>query len=567
MSDDVLLSIVIVVLVFLSTGVSGGLAVYARYRIDNLISDRFARLLAAYALWAGCYLIMLLGSEGTLTRAAVVGQGIAAALSIAAWFAFVIDYTGDSEWIPDIAPRLLWLWAGVHSLLRIVNPNDLLIADIVYGSFGLFVLPLEVYGPYTQLTFLLTLGVLLFTFALLVRFIRQTQSLYRYQATIILVVVAVNTGATLLPLFGVQLHPQLDITSVLYAEQGVVIWIALYRYDFLRSAPVAADRFFSEMADPAVIVDDELTVIEYNEAATQVLGALEKRTALSETDAEGLTERLQTAIESPETPVEFTTADSPPRVYDLEVTQVTDQFDITQGYVLVFRDITDRKQRERQLEEQNDRLEEFADIVSHDLRNPLSTAEGWTAAVDDALDGEEPDVETAQMGLEHIAHSHDRMNELIEVLLTMARQGQTVADPEPVSIEDCTTDAWATAATGDLELVVEDDRTVAADPARLRQAFENLFRNANDHGEASTVTVTPTPDGFAVEDDGAGIDPDDREELFAFGYSTDEDGTGIGLAVVKRIIEAHGWQITVDESDTGGTCFEITGVSTEAIVS
>ncbi|MFQ3475576.1 PAS domain-containing protein [Halonotius sp. F2-221B] len=562
MGDGVLLSVVVAILIFSSTFVSFGLAAYARYRIDHPVTDKFARLLAAYGLWAGCYLSMLLGPEGLLTRAAVVGQGIAAALSIAAWFAFVIDYTGDSEWIPDFAPRLLWLWAGVHSLLRIVNPNDLLIADIDFGQFGLFVLPLEVYGPYTQLTFLFVLGVLLFTFALLVRFIRRTQSLYRYQATIILAVVAVNTGATLLPLFGIQLHPQLDVTPVLYAGQGVVIWIALYRYDFLRSAPVAADRFFREMADPAVIVDDELTVIEYNEAATQVIGALEKRTALSETDAEGLTKRLQTAIESPETPVEFTTADTPPRVYDLEVTQVTDQFDITQGYVLVLRDITDRKQRERQLEEQNERLEEFADVVSHDLRNPLSTAEGWVAAVTDALDGEEPDVGTAQMGLEHIAHSHDRMDELIDVLLTMARQGQTVADPEPVSLEACATEAWATAETGGMALRVDTDRTVPADPARLRQAFENLFRNANDHSEASTVTVTSTAEGFAVEDDGSGIDPDDREDLFEFGYSTDEDGTGIGLAVVKRIIEAHGWRITVDESDDGGACFEVTGVST-----
>jgi len=561
MVDEIALSIGVAILVVLSTAVSFELAVYVRYRIDHPISDTFARLLAAYGLWAGCYLIMLLGSEGLLTRAAVVGQGIAAALSTAAWFAFVIDYTGDTEWIPDLAPRLLWLWAGVHSLLRIVNPNDLFIADVVYGSFGLFVLPLEVYGPFTRLTFLFTLGVLLFTFALLVRFVRQTQRLYRYQASIILAVVAANTGATLLPLLEIQPHPQLDITPVLYAGQGVAIWIALHRYDFLRTAPVAADRFFREMADPAVIVDDELTVIEYNEAATQVFGALAKRATLTETDTEGLTERLQAAIKRPETPVELTTADTPPRVYDIEVTQVADQFNTTRGYVVVLREITTRKQRERQLAEQNERLGEFADVVSHDLRNPLSTAEGWTAAISDALDGEEPSIETAQMGLEHIAHSHDRMDELIEMLLTMARGGQTVADTEPVSIEDCATDAWVTADTDEMELVVEGDWTVAADPARLRQAFENLFRNANDHGEASTVTVTTIPDGFVVEDDGAGIDPDDREALFEFGYSTDEDGTGIGLAVVKRIIEAHGWRIRVDERANDRTCFEITGVS------
>lgn len=562
MSSDVALSIVVAVLVFSSTAVSFGLAAYVRYRIDHPISDAFARLLAAYGLWAGSYLIMLLGPKGLLTHAAVVGQGFAAALAIAAWFAFVIDYTGDSEWIPDIAPRLLWLWAGVHGLLRIVNPNDLLIADIVYGPFGLFVLPLEVYGPLTRITFLLTTSLLLFTFALLVRFIRRTQSLYRHQAIIILVTVVVNTGAAILPLFGVQLHPQLDITPVLYAGQGVVIWIALYRYDFLRTAPVAADRFFREMTDPAVIVDDELTVVEYNEAATQVLGTLDKRTTLTDTDTGSFSEQLQTAIENPETSTEFTTDDTPARVYDLEVTQVTDQFDITQGYVLVLRDITDRKQRERQLEEQNQRLEEFADVVSHDLRNPLGTAKGWAEAADDALDSSEPNIETAEMALDHIDTAHERMGELIEVLLTMARQGQTVDDPEPVSLADYATDAWETADTGEMELVVETNRTVAADPARLRQAFENFFRNANDHSEASTVTVTTTPDGFAVEDDGIGINSDNRENLFEFGYSTDDEGTGIGLAVVKRIIDAHGWRITVGESDDGGACFEITGVST-----
>ena len=562
MSNAVLLSVIIAVLVGLAVILNFGLAGFAWRRIDHPVSDAFARLLAAYGVWTGCYLGMILGPEGPLTRAAVVGQGIGAAFSVAAWFTFVIKYTGDNEWIPDLTSQALWAWAVVYGLLRIVNPGDLFIAEIEFGQFGLFVLPLEVYGPLTSIQFVFAISVILFTFALLVRFVRRTGSLYRYQALIILAVIGINTGSTLLFLFGIQLHPQLDITPVLYAGQGVVIWVALYRYDFLRTAPVAADRFFREMADPALIIDNELTVIEYNRAATAILGTLTKRSELTETDS-GFAERLETAIADDKTAGEFTTDANggPKRTYDIEVTRVTDQFDITQGYVVVLRDITDRKQRERQLEEQNERLEEFADIVSHDLRNPLSTAEGWVAAVTDALDAEEPDVETANMGLEHIAHSHDRMNELIDVLLTMARQGQTVADPEPVSLDECATNAWATADTDGMELRVETDRTVPADPARLRQAFENLFRNANDHSNAATVMVTTTAEGFAVEDDGVGIDPDDREDLFEFGYTTDEEGTGIGLAVVERIIEAHGWGIEVGESDDDGARFEITGVS------
>jgi len=78
------------------------------------------------------------------------------------------------------------------------------------------------------------------------------------------------------------------------------------------------------------------------------------------------------------------------------------------------------------------------------------------------------------------------------------------------------------------------------------------------HGSGTTVTVGDIPGGFIVEDDGEGISAADRESLFEFGYSTDDDGTGIGLAVVKRIVDAHGWLIDVDESDSGGARFEIT---------
>jgi signal transduction histidine kinase len=139
----------------------------------------------------------------------------------------------------------------------------------------------------------------------------------------------------------------------------------------------------------------------------------------------------------------------------------------------------------------------------------------------------------------------------------MAQQGRTVDETQSVSLDQCATEAWSTAETGELKLVIETDQQVEADPARLRQVFENLFRNANDHGIASTVYITETATGFAVEDDGEGIPDRDRESLFEFGYTTDDEGTGIGLAVVKRIIEAHGWQISVDDSEHGGARFEI----------
>nr|WP_305882612.1 HAMP domain-containing sensor histidine kinase [Haloplanus ruber] len=115
----------------------------------------------------------------------------------------------------------------------------------------------------------------------------------------------------------------------------------------------------------------------------------------------------------------------------------------------------------------------------------------------------------------------------------------------------------------DATLAVESDRTIRADRSRFRQVLENLFANAVEHGGAEvTVSVGDLPDGFYVADDGVGIPENEREEVFEAGYSTTTDGTGLGLRIVKRIVDGHGWKVAVTDSDGGGTRVEITGVDT-----
>lgn len=559
MGDDALVGVLIVSLVLVAAVVSLVLAVYAWRRMEHPISDSYARLLAADSAWAGCYFVMIVSGGGLLSSVALSAQSISASAAAVMWFLFVIEYTGDDEWLPDRLGTVLLVEVGIYGLLRLLDPNGLAVREIVTGEFGGFVLSAAVFGPIVLAQLAVTYGLLGVSFVLLGRFMRNTRNLYRYQAGAILLTAVVVTASTVLFVSEFRLHPQLDITSVFFVFQGVVIGVALYRYDFLEVAPVAADRFFREMADPVVILDADHEIIDANEAAEGIVDGLASQQSLDDPDGGELTDAVRAALGETAEPTELSMMADGGRqqVYDIEVTPITDQFEITQGHVVVLHDVTDRKQRERRLKEQNRRLEEFADIVSHDLRNPLSTAVGWTEVIDRELADDESDIETVEKGLQQIAESHERMDELIEMLLTMAREGQTVDDPEAVPIEQCATNAWRTADTGDLELVVEVDRTVEADPARLRQALENLFRNANDHGAASTVYLTEIPGGFAVEDDGEGIPDEDRKSLFEFGFTTDDEGTGIGLAVVERIIEAHGWRIGVDDSGHGGARFEI----------
>lgn len=209
-------------------------------------------------------------------------------------------------------------------------------------------------------------------------------------------------------------------------------------------------------------------------------------------------------------------------------------------------------EREQQLQQQTERLEEFASVVSHDLRNPLNVATGRLELARQ---------ECASDQLDEVAQAHDRMDALIDDLLTLAREGESVADIEPVGLAETIEGCWRTVATGPATLITETDRTIWADPARLQQLLENLIRNAVEHGgDAVTVTIGELADGFYVADDGSGIPEDTREQVLESGYSTSEAGTGFGLSIVQEIATAHDWTIRVTESEAGGARIEFTGV-------
>jgi len=213
------------------------------------------------------------------------------------------------------------------------------------------------------------------------------------------------------------------------------------------------------------------------------------------------------------------------------------------------------RERERELRQQNEQLEEFASVLSHDLRNPLNVAQGRTEFLD---------VDDQEEHLAAIRRAHDRMETLIEDVLTLARQGQTVGETTVIPIQRTLTRAWSHVDTGTASIDAAIDLEIEADESRLQQLFENLFRNAIEHGgDNVTVRVDTLADGtgFYVADDGPGIPPDEQETIFDHGYSTTTEGTGFGLAIVQQVVRAHGWSITVTESTDGGARFEIRGMT------
>ena len=222
------------------------------------------------------------------------------------------------------------------------------------------------------------------------------------------------------------------------------------------------------------------------------------------------------------------------------------------GIAGISRDISARKKHEQRLQQQKERLEEFARIVSHDLRNPLAVAAGRLELVREEYESDDIDA---------IARALERMNVLIEDLLTLAREGESVQDVEQVALDTLARECWQTVEQENAILDIQSDRVLTADRSRLRQVIENLLRNAIEHGgEDVSIRLGGLDDGFYLEDDGPGIPESGRAAVFEAGLSTRHDGTGYGLSIVKEIVEAHGWDIQVTEGSDGGARFEITGV-------
>jgi two-component sensor histidine kinase len=224
-----------------------------------------------------------------------------------------------------------------------------------------------------------------------------------------------------------------------------------------------------------------------------------------------------------------------------------------QGIMGVATEITTQKEYERQLERQNDRLDNFASMVSHDLRNPLNVVQGRLELA--LADGDEAHLEPA-------LRAATRMGELIDDMLWLAKHGQDLDSVESVEIDTLASEAWALVDTADARLSVETDATVRADRSRLSQVFENLFRNAVEHGgEDVSVTVGATADGLYVADDGPGIPSGDLATATEIGYSGQPNGTGLGLAIVDDVAVAHDWTLELGESETGGLRVEMGDVT------
>lgn len=555
--------------VVVATLITGSIALVAWQRRETRGGISLAVLMAGATAWNACSTIQLvLDAESVIVGIQAIKLG-AVGIVVGGFLALALEFSGREELLDRRTAILIGVEPAAILLLAATNAWHGLIWESISAATTAFDTTRTEVAVGFWIHTAYSYALLTAAIALVVVEILNSRSIYRRQATIVLLGALFPIGANLLVLTGLV---EVDLQPIAFAATGLTVGWNIWRYRLIDLVPIAREQVVDTLPDPVIVLDEHDRITDCNEAGMTLLGGTESE--LIGADFEAAFEAYPSVIETFDDAMQARQVVTLPvrnevRHYEVRVAPIEDERETRHGRILLFHDVSEREVSRRELEHQNEQLERFASVVSHDLRNPLSVAEGYLELARESGDDEH---------FETVSEAHDRMQAIIEDVLTMAREGSNVEATTPVSLRSIAETAWSQVDTGDAELDVTEDRTIPADDDRLQRLLENLFRNSVEHGlgqdrsgnDELTISVgpigpeerTPTSEerGFFVEDDGVGIPEDDRERIFEPGHSTGSEGTGLGLSIVQGIAEGHGWSVRAADAADGGARFEFTGI-------
>lgn len=239
-------------------------------------------------------------------------------------------------------------------------------------------------------------------------------------------------------------------------------------------------------------------------------------------------------------------------------------------FIGIIRDISETKKYQRRLEQANERLEQFVYSASHDLKEPLRVARTYAEFLQDDVPDELP--EDAREDLYYLQEAVSRMDRLIQSLLKLSRVGRGNIERREVPLDNCANEAMDHLAPrieeSNATINREDLPALKIDEPLVTDLYQNLISNALKYGgkEESSAEITLTADEqnggwvLGVRDNGPGIPPDKQDKIFRpfhrLSGRSETEGSGMGLAICKRIAQSHGGRIWVESEPGEGTHFK-----------
>lgn len=521
----------------------------------------FAAMNGAVAIWTGFSALKLLSTDPTtkfhMYRLLYVGSELVAPLL----FLFALSYTDREEWLRPGVVVGVFVVPIAFLVLLFTNPYDLVIVDArIVEVDGLIVWRAENGPAYVLLSYAYVLTLAVLALGLVVREALRLGRSYVPQAALLGIAILAPLTASFLTSAGVPPfdYDGVNLVPATAGISSVALGIATFRYELLDLPPIASTTVVEHSPDGVLVLDSDERIVHANETASSLLGPTSSLVGepvgaeLPDFDVTDASSRT----------LDYSPGVGPPTFLHVRSQPLRRRGDLV-GWVLVLRDVTERRRRERE-------LEAFTGAISHDLRAPLRTTEDYLRLLDERL-GEELDEEGAEL-LAVARRNNRRMQEMISDLLAYSRIGPSAAAFEPVDCDRVVAevlealrfeieDRNATVVTGSLPTVYGVEHL-------LRRLFQNLLENALKHADDASPEIRVSAsrgDGewqFTVRDDGVGIPPDERErvfELFTRGSGSDAtSGTGMGLAICRKIVDQHGGTIDVESTGDAGTAITFT---------
>jgi PAS domain S-box-containing protein len=547
--------------------VIGALSLYAWGRRDYTGGTALSVLLAGLVIWTTSVAVGILtrGSELALVWAHTVFVGVV--ISVGGLLVFALAYTGKERFLGPRTYALLTIEPVVFFTVLLAGPDGLIYRVTGPADVGMYGWNMA-HGPVFWGHLVYSYALIAVSSVLIIHYALVSGSLYRKQVYAVLLSVFLPWFGSVVSTFA---DTEIAFTPLLVGGTGIVLSWAFFKGRLLDISPVAYRELVESLNSAVFVVDTDDTIIEANDAGRQLLGD-ETIVGQSVDDALDTSPELLEKYRGLNDDAEETQAviEQSDRFFDVQLTPLYDSRDALVGRVFLVHEITEQKERERELERRNQQLDQFAAVLSHDLRNPLNVASGRLALARERNDPEEFD---------RVEAAHDRMSSLIDEVLAFARDEKTT-DRVELQLSALAKAAWGHVDTGAATLRIAGDREITGDRDQLLQLFENVFRNSVEHGSTGsrpgaddsvehggagvTIRVDATPDGFTISDDGPGVPPEEREEVFTHGVTSSESGTGLGLAIVQHVVESHGWDVEMTESRSGGAKLVISGLETRS---
>ncbi len=562
-------------LTLLMSGVAALLMSLVIFERPIAVVKWFSFMMLCSAVWAICYALEL--SSHTLEQMLfwIDLEYLGISFIPAAWIVFIIKFIGKNGWLtvifsfPVLALGFVWTnrWHHIHY------------SEVSVDGSGPFPLLAITPGPWYHVHtvyfyFLLAWGVYL-----LIRKFRRSDAVFKRQNRSILIGAFIPWSVNLIYLLGLRPYHHLDLTPYAFIITSIVMGFGLLRLKLFDVVPKAREKVIEGIREGMLVLDAQGRVVDQNAPMEKFLRQYAPSTVGIQLDQIiPLEHKLHLVINkhvNDNLDIKLKDEEGD-RYFEVAITPLFENETAFSGTLLIFWDITERKQAEEKLQKQADEMiilnqlkDRLFSVVSHDIRSPIAGLKGLLKMAEEGNISEEEFKSLLPTLSKDVGYTSDMLENLLQWSRSQL-QGESIR-PENVDLKSLSREKLRLFENRALEKKISLNDGVAestflwADQAMIGMVLQNLIGNAIKFcNPGDSVTIAAEADGvtttISVRDTGIGIAEEKLKQLFGFhGVTTrgtkGEKGTGIGLRLCKDFVEKNDGKIWADSIPGQGSCF------------